>query len=76
MIDDHFNSYIACGEFLDESKYTVIPLHKKEKKFDKSLTSISKIYEKLVHKQLNILIIHFSQSDVDFEKILVQGAAS
>lgn len=55
MIDDHFNSYIACGEFLDESKYTVIPLHKKEKKFDKInhqkiLTSISKIYEKLVHK--------------------------
>ena len=60
LITDHFNYYIAYGEFPDELKHAdVIPVHKKNEKCDKTnyrqvriLTNISKIYEKLLYNQL------------------------
>ena len=56
FITDHFNYCIAYGESPDELKHAdVIPIHKKNKKYDKAnyrpvsvLTNISKIYEKLL----------------------------
>ena len=61
FIMDHFSYCIAYGEFPDELKQAeVIPFHKKNEKCDKTnyrpvsiLTNISKIYEKLLYKQLS-----------------------
>ena len=61
FITYHFIYFIAYGEFLDELKHTdIIPVHKKNEKCDKKnyrpvgiLTNISKIYEKLLYKQLS-----------------------
>ena len=60
FITDHFSYCIAYGEFPDEFKHAdVISVLKKNEKCDKTnyrpvsmLTSISKIYEKLVYNQL------------------------
>ena len=61
FITDHFNYCIANGEFPDELKHPdVIPVHKKNKKCNKTkcrpvsiLTNISKMYEKLLYDQLS-----------------------
>ena len=60
FITDHFNDCIAYGEFPDELKNAVIPVHKKNEKCNKTnyrqvsfLTNISKTDEKLIYNQLS-----------------------
>ena len=80
FITDHFNSFIAYGEFPDILKHAdVIPVHKKNEKCGKTnyrpasiLTSISKVYEKLLYNQLSKCYDSLLIS-ADFEKVTVHG---
>ena len=67
FIMDHFNYCIAYSEFPDELKHAVIPVYKKNEKCNKTnckpvsiLTNISKLYEKLLYKNiyLNTLTVY------------------
>ena len=54
FITDHFNCCIAYGEFPDKLKHAdVIPVHKKNEKWNKANYNISKIYEKLLYNQVS-----------------------
>ena len=54
FITDHLNNF---GEFPDELKHAVIPVHKKNEKCDKTnyrpVSILTKIYEKLIYNQLS-----------------------
>ena len=82
FITDHFNYCTANSKFPDELKHAdVIPVPKKNEKCSKTnyrpvsiLTNISKIYGKLLHKQLsNTLTVYKPLISVDFEKVSVHS---